>query len=186
VVDPRTLSIALADLLPHDKTVVIDSGHFTGWPAMFLDVPDPRAWLFVNGFQCVGLGLGCAIGAAVAEPGRITVAAVGDGGLFLALPELDTAARTGARLLIVVYDDAAYGAEVHHFGPMGQDLDTVRFPDADLAAVARAAGLAAVTVRDVGDLDAVGAWVREGSGPMLVDAKVDPAVRADWLADAFR
>lgn len=186
VIDPRTLSIGLADLLPHDKAVVIDSGHFTGWPAMFLAVADPRAWLFVNGFQCVGLGLGCAIGAAVAAPERITVAAVGDGGLFLMLPELDTAARTGVRLLIVVYDDAAYGAEVHHFRPTGHDLETVRFPDADLAAIARAAGVPAVTVREPGDLDAVAAWTRDGTGPLLVDAKVDPAVRADWLTDAFR
>jgi thiamine pyrophosphate-dependent acetolactate synthase large subunit-like protein len=185
-IDPRTLSIGLADLLPYDKTVVIDSGHFTGWPAMFLDVPDPRAWLFVNGFQCVGLGLGCAIGAAVAEPGRITVAAVGDGGLFLSLAELETAARTGVRLLIVVYDDAAYGAEVHHFGPMGHDTGIARFPDVDLAGIAQAAGVAGVTVRRSEDLDAVAAWARDGTGPLLVDAKVDPAVRADWLADAFR
>jgi thiamine pyrophosphate-dependent acetolactate synthase large subunit-like protein len=186
VIDPRTLSIALADMLPADKAVVIDSGHFTGWPAMFLDVEDPRAWLFVNGFQCVGLGLGCAIGAAVAAPDRVTVLAVGDGGLFLSLAELDTAARVGARLLVVVYDDEAYGAEQHHFGPMGHDTEIVRFPPADLAAIASAAGCAATTVRSLGDLAPVEAWVREGSGPLLLDAKVDPSIVADWLKDAFR
>jgi thiamine pyrophosphate-dependent acetolactate synthase large subunit-like protein len=153
---------------------------------MYLDVPDPRAWVFVNGFQAVGLGLGAAIGAAVAEPGRITVAALGDGGLFLSLAELDTAARTGVRLLVVVYDDAAYGAEVHHFAPMGHDTGIAEFPDADLAAIARAVGTDAITVRAPEDLDAVAAWVRDGAGPLLVDAKVDPAVCADWLADAFR
>ena len=185
-IDPRTLSVALAEMLPHDKAVVIDSGHFTGWPAMYLDVADPRAWLFVNGFQAVGLGLGCAIGAALAHPDRITVAALGDGGLFLSLAELDSAARARVRLLIVVYDDAAYGAEVHHFGPMGHDVDTVRFPDADLAAIAAACGVASVTVRNVDDLVAVGEWISYGSGPLLVDAKVDPSVCADWLVDAFR
>lgn len=186
VIDPRELSIALADLLPHDKTVVIDSGHFTGWPAMYLTVADPRRWVFVNGFQAVGLALGCAIGAAVAEPDGITVAALGDGGLFLALAELESAARAGVRLLAVVYDDAAYGAEVHHFGPMGHDTGIARFPDVDLAAIARAAGAAAVTVRAVEDLAPVGAWVRDGAGPLIVDAKVDPGICADWLADAFR
>jgi thiamine pyrophosphate-dependent acetolactate synthase large subunit-like protein len=186
VIDPRTLSIALAEMLPHDKGVVIDSGHFTGWPAMYLDVADPRAWLFVNGFQAVGLGLGCAIGAAVAHPERITVAALGDGGLFLSLAELDSAARAGVRLLIVVYDDAAYGAEVHHFGPMGHDTATVRFPDADLAAIAAAAGVPSVTVRSVEDLAPLADWISGASGPMLVDAKVDPTICADWLVDAFR
>jgi thiamine pyrophosphate-dependent acetolactate synthase large subunit-like protein len=186
VLDPRALSIALADLLPADKTVAIDSGHFTGWPAMYLDVPDPRHWLFVNGFQAVGLGLGCAIGAAVAAPERLTVAAVGDGGLFLALSELETAARVGARLLVVVYDDAAYGAEVHHFGPQGRDLETVRFPVRDLAAIARACGTAAIEVRRLDDLAPVAAWLQDGDGPLLVDAKVDPSIVADWLPDAFR
>jgi thiamine pyrophosphate-dependent acetolactate synthase large subunit-like protein len=185
VVNPRALSVALDDLLPAQRTVAVDSGHFLGWPAMYLEVPDARAWVFPNGFQCVGLGLGCAIGAAVAQPDRITVAAVGDGGLFMALPELETAARLGLRLLIVVYDDHGYGAEVHHFGPMGHDVGLVSFPDADLAAAARGLGVDGVVVRDLDDLEAVRAWAASGSGPLLVDAKVDPAVRAAWLDEAF-
>jgi thiamine pyrophosphate-dependent acetolactate synthase large subunit-like protein len=90
------------------------------------------------------------------------------------------------RLLIAVYDDAAYGAEVHHFGPMGHATDTVRFPDADLAAAARAHGVAAITVRHVDDLAPVADWVRGGAGPMLIDAKIDPGICADWLQEAFR
>ena len=108
---------------------------------MFLDVPDARAWVFPNGFQAVGLGLGNALGAAIAEPDRPTVAAIGDGGAFMALAELETAVRLKlGNLLVLIYDDAAYGAEVHHFAPMGHDVALVRFPDADLAAIARAAG----------------------------------------------
>jgi thiamine pyrophosphate-dependent acetolactate synthase large subunit-like protein len=153
---------------------------------MGLGVPDARSWVFSNGFQAVGLGLATAIGAAVARPRRLTVAALGDGGALMAAGELETAARLGLRLLVVVYDDAAYGAEVHHFRPDGHPLDTVRFPDADLAALARAAGLDAVTVRAEGDLDAVARWLAAPDRPLLVDAKVDPGVCADWLAEAFR
>jgi thiamine pyrophosphate-dependent acetolactate synthase large subunit-like protein len=185
-VDPRAVSIELNRLLPADRAVACDSGAFLGWPGFYLDVPDARSWAFTNGFQAVGLGLSTAIGVAVAHPHRLTVAAVGDGGLFMALPELETAARLGLRLLVMVYDDAAYGAEVHHFGPDGHDLETVRFPDADIAALARAAGASAITVRALPDLAPVGDWLRDGSGPLVVDAKVDPAVYGEWLADAFR
>jgi thiamine pyrophosphate-dependent acetolactate synthase large subunit-like protein len=185
-VDPRAVSIALEALLPPDRAIACDSGAFLGWPAFYLDVPDARSWVFSNGFQAIGLGLATAIGVAVAAPERVTVAAVGDGGLFMALAELETAARLGLRLLVFVYDDAAYGAEVHHFAPDGHDVSTVRFPDADLAALARAAGAEAITVRDPSDLAPVGGWVREGRGPLVVDAKVDPAVYGAWLADAFR
>ena len=46
----------------------------------------------------------------------------------MSVAELTTAVRLGLPLLIVVYNDAAYGAEVHHFGPHGHPLDTVTLP----------------------------------------------------------
>jgi thiamine pyrophosphate-dependent acetolactate synthase large subunit-like protein len=185
-IDPRTLSVALADLLPDDVAIAVDSGHFTGYPAMYLDVADPRAWVFANAFQAVGLGLGCAIGAAVARPDRVTVAALGDGGAFLSIAEIETAVRLGLKLLVVVYDDAAYGAEVHHFGPMGRDVALAQFPDADLAAIARGMGAQGITVRSVADLAPVEAWISGARGPLVVDAKVDPTICAAWLEEAFR
>jgi thiamine pyrophosphate-dependent acetolactate synthase large subunit-like protein len=186
-IDPRTLSIALNDKLPPTKNVAVDSGHFLGYPAMFLDVTDARSWVFPNGFQAVGLGLGNAIGAAIARPDRPTVAAIGDGGAFMALAELETAARLRLNLLVLIYDDAAYGAEVHHFEPMGHQVDLVRFPDADLAAIARAAGAEARTVRRIDDLGIVDSWLEERAPrPLVLDAKVNPKICADWLAEAFR
>ena len=117
---------------------------------------------------------------------NLTVAALGDGGAIMALPDLETVARLGLRMLIVIYNDAAYGAEVHHFGPMGHDIGLARFPDADLAAIARASGVDAITVRSVGDLPPLEAWAREPRRPLLIDAKVDPGVCAEWLEEAFR
>jgi thiamine pyrophosphate-dependent acetolactate synthase large subunit-like protein len=185
-IDPRTASIALNDLLPANRAVAVDSGHFLGYPSMFLDVPDARSWLFPNGFQAVGLGLGNAIGAAIAQPDRPTVAAIGDGGAFMALAELETAARLKLTLLVVIYDDAAYGAEVHHFAPMGHDVSLVRFPDADLAGIARAAGAKAATVRRVDDLGVVTEWLVNPHGPLVLDVKVNPTICAEWLEEAFR
>jgi thiamine pyrophosphate-dependent acetolactate synthase large subunit-like protein len=187
-IDPRTLSIAVNKALPANRAVAVDSGHFLGYPSMFLDVPDARAWVFPNGFQAVGLGLGNAIGAAIADPNRPTVAAIGDGGAFMALAELETAARLKlGNLLVLIYDDAAYGAEVHHFAPMGHDVGLVRFPDADLAGIAEAAGARAATVRSPDDLQAIEEWRVERSGhPLVLDAKVNPTIVAEWLEEAFR
>ena len=52
----------------------------------------------------------------------------------MGISELETAVRLALPMVIVVYDDEAYGAEVHHFGPDGYPLETVRFPPADIAA----------------------------------------------------
>jgi thiamine pyrophosphate-dependent acetolactate synthase large subunit-like protein len=186
-VHPGALTIALDELLPPERTVAVDSGHVLGWPAMYLPVTDPRAWVFANGFQAVGLGLGCAIGAAVAWPEHVTVAALGDGGCFMALPELETAARLRLKLLVLVYDDEAYGAEVHHFTPSGHAVDGAQFPPADLAALGAAAGARAATIRALDDLSVVGDWLAaDAPGPLVLDAKVDPTICAAWLEDAFR
>jgi thiamine pyrophosphate-dependent acetolactate synthase large subunit-like protein len=184
--DPRTLSIALDELLPAERTVVVDSGHFMGWPSMYLRVPDASGFVFPQAFQCVGLGLGNAIGAAVGRPDRLTVAALGDGGALMALPELETLGRLRPRMLVVVYDDEAYGAEVHHFRSRGEAVDLAQFPPADLAALARAAGCLGLTARRVEDLDGVRDWLADPAIPLVVDAKVDPDICADWLEEAFR
>jgi thiamine pyrophosphate-dependent acetolactate synthase large subunit-like protein len=186
-IDPRTLSIALDELLPGERLVALDSGAFMGWPAMYWGVSDQKGFVFTQAFQSIGLGLATAIGAAVARPDRLVVAALGDGGFLMGAAELETVARLGLSMLLVVYNDAAYGAEVHHFAGSAAPLDTVRFPDADLAAIAGGYGLAGVTVRRPEDLDAVRDWL---GGPrdraMLVDAKIVPTVAMDWLEEAFR
>ncbi|HEU5030435.1 MAG TPA: thiamine pyrophosphate-binding protein [Spirillospora sp.] len=186
-IDPRTLTIALDGMLPRERTVAVDSGNFMGYPAMFLDVPDADGLVFTQAFQSIGLGLATAIGAAVARPGRLTVAALGDGGALMAAAELETAVRLGLGLLVVVYDDEAYGAEVHHFGPSGHPLGTVTFPPADLAAIGRGYGCAGATVRRPDDLAAVAHWLAgPRDRPMLVHAKIARGRPSWWLEEAFR
>jgi acetolactate synthase-1/2/3 large subunit len=186
-IDPRTLSIALDDLLPPQRTVVIDSGNFMGYPSMFLGVPDAAGFCFTQAYQSIGLGLSSALGAAVARPDRLTVAAIGDGGFLMSVAELATAARLALPLAVVVYNDAAYGAEVHHFGPHGHPLDTVTFPDTDLAAIARGFGCAGATVRSIDDLGAVRDWLAgPRARPLVIDAKVVSRQPSWWLEEAFR
>ena len=185
-IDPRTLSRALDALLPEDRAVAVDSGHFMGFPPMYVRVPDPQGFVFTQAFQSIGLGLASGMGAAIARPDRLTVACLGDGGALMSLPELETLARLRLPMLVVIYDDAAYGAEVHHFGPQGVPVELVRFPDTDFAALARAAGAQGVTVREEADLDAIVPWLERRDGPLLVDAKITPDFCAEWLEEAFK
>ena len=80
-IDPRTLSKAVDDILPKDRVVASDSGHFCGWVPRYLRVPNPKASCLSHSFQSVGLGLASAIGLAIANPGKLAVLGAGDGGL---------------------------------------------------------------------------------------------------------
>lgn len=186
-IDPRTLSAALDGVLPAERVVGVDSGNFMGYPTAYLSVPDEKGFCFTQAFQSIGLGLATTIGAALAQPDRLPVAALGDGGALMSAVELDTVRRLGLPMVVVVYDDEAYGAEVHHFGPDGHPLDTVRFPPTDIAAIGRGYGFEAVTVRTRADLKAVADWVAgPRSAPLLVDAKVVADRGSWWLEEAFR
>jgi thiamine pyrophosphate-dependent acetolactate synthase large subunit-like protein len=171
-IDPRVLAIALDDLLPAERIVCSDAGSFTEYSAMYLQVPDDLGYCLPLGFQCIGLSLAASIGAALAQPHRLPVVGVGDGGFMMSLVELDTAVRLELPLVVVVYNDSAYGAEVHHFAHGDLPLDIVQFPDTDIAAIARGFGCDGITVRSLDDLAAV----RECLGqprraPLVIDAK---------------
>lgn len=184
-IDPRTLSLALVDLLPADRTLVMDGGHFVGWPAMYWPAADPSALVFTGAaFQTIGLGFAGAVGAAIGRPDRTTVVALGDGGALMGLPELETLVRVAHSALVVIFNDAAYGAEVHMYRPLGTDTSPATFGDTDFAAVARSFGATATTVRTVADLAGVRAWCDAGRpGTYLLDCKVVPDVVAKYLSE---
>jgi thiamine pyrophosphate-dependent acetolactate synthase large subunit-like protein len=185
-IDPRTLSKALDDILPKDRVVASDSGHFCGWVPRYLRVPNAKASCLSHSFQSVGLGLASAIGLAVANPGKLAVLGAGDGGFMMSIADLETAIRLGLRMCILVYNDSSYAAEVHYFRRQGYSIDIVQFPETDFAAIARGYGARAATVRTLADLDAVRTWVREGApGVFLIDGKINPNLEADWHAEHF-
>ena len=185
-IDPRTVSKAVDEILPGDRVVASDSGHFCGWVPRYLRVPNPKASCLSHSFQSVGLGLASAIGLAVANPGKLAVLGAGDGGFLMSIADLETAIRLRLRMCILIYNDSSYAAEVHFFRRQGYSVDIVQFPETDFAAIARGFGARGTTVRTLADLDAVRTWVGEGApGVFLIDAKINPNLEADWHAEHF-
>ncbi|MGO4253409.1 thiamine pyrophosphate-binding protein [Paenarthrobacter sp. TAF1] len=192
-IDPRVLTRELDTLLPTERIVAVDSGNFMGYPSQYLAVPDEDGFCFTQAFQAIGLGLYTAIGAALAQPHRLPVLGAGDGGFLMGISELETAARLKLPLVCIVYNDAAYGAEVHHFASehTQAELSSVVFPETDIAAIARGFGTEGVTVRTVADLEAVRPWIAAYQAgtqdrPLVIDAKIASDGGSWWLAEAFQ
>ncbi len=184
-VDPRSLLLALDKVLPSERTITVDCGHFQGFPSLHLSVPDAAGFVPAWAFQSVGLGMGAGMGAAVARPDRLAVVVLGDGGLLMSLGELDAAIHLGLPMLIVVMNDAAYGAEVHHFRSLGLTTELARFKGSDFAAVATAMGAKGLVVRSTRDLEQLKEWIEAPEGVMVVDCKVNPQVEGEFLKEAF-
>ncbi len=184
-VDPRSVLIALDEMLPAQRTVAVDCGHFAGFAAMHLRVPDAAGFVFAEAFQAVGLGMGAGMGAAVARPDRVAVVVVGDGGLLMSVGELDAAVQLGIPLLVVVMNDAGYGAEVHHFRSLGLPTDLALLEAKDFSAISAAMGARGAVIRSTEELEQAREWMEAPTGVMVLDCKVNPRVEGEYLKEAF-
>lgn len=179
--DPRTLMVKLNTILPSQRTVVVDAGNFMEYPIVHLSVPDAAGFVWPNEYGAVGCGLGNALGAAVARPDRLTVLCIGDGGLMMMLGDLDTAARYRMPLLVIVCNDSALGAELHHLRESGYSGHDARYENPSFEAVARSLGFEAATISRIGELEALRERVTSLRGPMLVDCRINTEP-ADFLS----
>jgi thiamine pyrophosphate-dependent acetolactate synthase large subunit-like protein len=170
-IDPRVALAIVDESVPADRQVVIDVGHFSTFPSQLLGVPGPGRFYPALGFSAVGLGLASAIGAAVGRPVP-TVVVVGDGGALMSLGELETLARYRPPVTVVVLNDHAYGAEIHHLRRHGLPETLADFPPCDLAA-----GSAGTTE----ELAALLNKLPAGS-PAVLDVRVTRATVADRFA----
>ena len=183
--DPRTAAARIAELLPEDRVVVSDGGHFLGWSNMYWPVASPDRMMMVGtAYQSIGLGFPSVPGAAVARPDSTVVLTTGDGGGLMAIADLETAIRVArGRGVAVVWNDAQYGAEVLNYGKKGLHPDPMLIPEVDFAAVARGFGAEGVVVRDAADLDALASWTArdpEDRPFLLLDLRVSAAVVAPY------
>ncbi|BCB83057.1 thiamine pyrophosphate-binding protein [Phytohabitans suffuscus] len=174
--DPREVLRAVDRVLAPRRQVVLDVGHFTTFPSQLVSAGAGR-FLAALGFGSVGLSTATGIGAALGRDAP-TLVVVGDGGALMSLGELETLGRVGAPVTVLVLNDSAYGAEIHHLRRHGLPEDLALFPRTDFAAVARALGVAAVTWRQGDDLGRL-AEELPTNGPVLVDALVTRSVVAD-------
>lgn len=175
--DPQQIAIAIGKILPREITVVSDGGHFIGWPAMYWEVPDPSAFMQLGtAYKCIGLGTGGAVGAATARPDRTTVLVTGDGGLQMSLADLVTFAGVPGRKIVVVFNDAGYGAELHQFGWRNLSLTMAELGDRNFAALGRAFGGEGVTIESLADTGQLVQWIESHEEAedsfLVVDCKV--------------
>lgn len=125
----------------------------------------------------MGYAVPAAIGAALARPDERVYCFVGDGGLQMCLGELETIARLGLSITVVVFNDRTLSlikAKQRSEGHGG--LAAVQYAETDFAMVAAGMGIGSTVVRTEAELAA--ALTGSESGPLLLDVRVN--------ADSYR
>ncbi|MDF2560782.1 MAG: thiamine pyrophosphate-binding protein, partial [Microbacterium sp.] len=189
--DPRSAARRIAEFLPEDRIVVSDGGHFIGWANMYWPVAAPDRMMMVGtAFQSIGQGWPSVVGAALARRESTVVLTSGDGGGLMAIADLESAVRAaGGRGMAVVWNDAAYGAEVNLYGLKGLAEGPMRIPEVDFAAFGAAVGAEGVVVRTLADLDRLESWTAEDASTrrfLLLDLRISGGVIAPYQQEIIR
>ncbi|MEV4666589.1 thiamine pyrophosphate-binding protein [Microbacterium sp. LWO12-1.2] len=189
--DPRSAARRIAELLPEDRVVVSDGGHFIGWANMYWPVAAPdRMMMIGTAFQSIGQGWPSVVGATLARRESTVVLTSGDGGGLMAIADLESAVRAaGGRGIAVIWNDAAYGAEVNLYGLKGLAEGPMRIPEVDFAAFGAAVGAEGVVVRTLADLDRLATWTEEDAATrrfLLLDLRISGDVIAPYQQEIIR
>ncbi|AXA97256.1 thiamine pyrophosphate-binding protein [Microbacterium sp. PM5] len=194
--DPRSVAERIGELLEsapstRDRVVVTDGGHFLGWANMYWSVASPDRMMMVGtAYQSIGLGFPSVAGATRARPEATIVLSTGDGGGLMALSDLESAVRVAAgRGLAVVWNDAAYGAEINLYGLQGLAREPMLIPEVDFAGLASAVGARGVVVRTLADLDELARWVQVPASDrpfLLLDCRISGDVIAPYQQEIIR
>lgn len=189
--DPRSVAARIGELLPADRVVVSDGGHFIGWANMYWPVASPDRMMMVGtAYQSIGLGWPSVPGAALAHPEATVVLTTGDGGGLMALADLESAVRVAqGRGLAVVWNDAAYGAEINLYGLKGLARGPMLIPQVDFAALASGVGAEGVVVERMDDLDRLASWAATPADErrfLVLDCRISGTVIAPYQEEILR
>jgi thiamine pyrophosphate-dependent acetolactate synthase large subunit-like protein len=101
----------------------------------------------------------------------------------MSMGELETVVREDLPLIVIVMNDAAYGAEVHILQAQNLSGDKATFADVDFESMAAALGFETATVRSVAELGDLAQLLENPVGPVLIDCKINIAGIAPFISE---
>jgi acetolactate synthase-1/2/3 large subunit len=190
---PERICREISDALPADGVLVSDTGHSGMWTgAMFETTHASQRYIRCAG--SMGWGFPGAIGVKCALPDRPVVCFTGDGAFYYHLAELETAARFGINVIVVVNNNAALNQEIPLWDPLyppgkareARVDELWRMRDTDFAAVARSLGCEGVRIGHPSELGEALRQAMRADRPVVIDvpSAVDAFAPKAWTPGA--
>lgn len=108
-IHPLRLLSELQRLLDKDATIIGDGGNFVSLAGRVLKPHYPGHWLDTGRFGCLGVGLGFALAARLARPGKQIVLLHGDGTFGFSGMDFDTAVRHRLPFVSIIGNNGGWG-----------------------------------------------------------------------------
>ena len=171
---PQVVVATARALAPAGTVATVDAGAHMLAAVPLWEVDEPGELLISSGLATMGFALPAAVAAALIRPDRKVVCCTGDGGLGMALAELETLARLRLDVIVVVFDDRALSLIAIKQGDHQGGASAVRYGTVDFAGTAASLGVPAFSADNVDELHDALTKALARRGPCLIDVAVDP------------
>ena len=172
-VHPSAIFSAIAEVADPDYIAIADGGDLLSFARVGLQA---RTYMDAGAFGCLGVSVPYAIAAALAEPKRQVIAVTGDGAFGINAMEIDTAVRHGAKIVVIVSNNAAWNIERYdQEANYGNRVVGTTLRHSDYAAMARALGAHGERVEHPGDMAAALERALKNA-PALIDVVTSQSV----------
>ncbi len=182
---PERLCNEIANFLPGDAVLVADTGHSTIWTASMIDLKKPGQ-SYIRCFGTLGWSFPGSLGVKCAVPDRPVVCFTGDGGFYYHIAELETAARFGINIIVVVNNNNALSQVkgALYGGPMasqwGRPEEVYAFCPANFAQIASDMGCLGIRVDKASDIRPALEKAMTANRLTVVDVRTETEAMPPW------
>ena len=173
-IEPQnSLASAIRAAMPEDGILVSGMTQVGYYSHANYPVYQPRTYLTSSYFGNLGYAFPTALGAKVAQPDKAVVALSGDGGFLFNSQELATAVQYGINVVVVVFNDNAYGNvlrdQIDRFNgrPIGAELH-----NPDFVKLAEAYGARGMQAHDSQELESALQKALSADAPTVIEVPV--------------
>lgn len=164
---------ALRRAMPRDGILVNDTTMMTYAAAKHFPCYHPRTFLVPAGYLTLGFSMPAAIGAKIAQPGKMVVSIVGDGGFQFTMHELATAKQFNVSLPIVIFNDSTYTAvKMDQAMRYDRRYIAVDLENPDFVMLAAAYGIPGVRANSPEELERAVVEASTRNGPTIIDVPI--------------
>lgn len=170
---PQKIIWDLRTAMDLEDIVICDVGAHKLWMARMFRCEHPNTCIISNGFASMGIAVPGAVATRLAYPERRVVAVTGDAGFMMNSQEIETAVRLNTPMVILIWNDGAYGLiEWKQMVTYGR-TSHVRFNNPDFVKYAEAFGAKGYRVNHASELMPILKEALNNDRVNIIDCPVD-------------
>jgi acetolactate synthase I/II/III large subunit len=179
---PARIVADTREALGRNDIVLVDTGALKMWMARLYPTYEPNTCLISNGLSTMAWTLPGAIGAKIARPDAKVLVATGDGAFLMNSQEIETALRHKIPMVILIWDDNAYGLISWKMDlEIGHNVDT-RFTNPDFVAYAESFGAKGYRISSAAELLPTLRAALNDNTVSIIACPVDYSANSDLIA----